>query len=132
MWTTILLIVACILSLIAIIMLNFSLSRYRKLAKLYKEEVEIYQRKTDILEQIKANCEIIETNQEQLIKWRDQWLNSLIIELISVMVAANSDSNGEELDKKLYKLLKNAGITDNWLKENDWFTEDEDDESTDV
>ena len=130
MWTTVLLTIACILSLIAIIMLNFSLNRYRKLAKLYKEEVEIYEQKTEILEQTKANCEIIETNQEQLIKWRDKWLNSLIIELISAMVAANPDIDTEALDKKVYQLVREAGITDNWLKENEWWVED--DESTDV
>ena len=121
MWTTVLLTVACILSAIAIIMLNFSLNHYRKLVKLYKEEVEIYQRKTDILEQIKANCEIIETSQEQMIKWRDQWLNSLIIELISVMTEANPDIDVDILDEKVYQLIRQTGITDDWLCENEWW-----------
>jgi len=131
-WTTIYMIIMLFINIALVALLCSEMNTRDRLIKLYKEEVEIYQQKIDILEQIKANCEIIETNQEQIIKWRDQSLNSLIIELISVTVAANPDSNGEELDKKLYKLLKNAGITDNWLKENDWFTEDEDDESTDV
>ena len=121
MWTTVLLTVACILSAIAIIMLNFSLNHYRKLVKLYKEEVEIYQRKTDILEQIKANCEIIETSQEQMIKWRDQWLNSWIIELISVMTEANPDIDVDILDEKVYQLIRQTGITDDWLCENEWW-----------
>lgn len=78
-------------------------------------------------------CYKISKDKEKEIAIKDGWVDSLIIELIGAVVIADFYSSEEMLDKEIYQLLRNVGITDDWLKENDWFTGDEiDDCSEDV
>ena len=129
-WTGVYMITMLLINIALVVLLCSETNTRDRLVKMYKEEIDLLKKQVSILDQIKSNSEIIEAGLTHKVMRRDQWLNSLIIELISTMTAVSPDINEEKLDEKVYQLVKEAGITDDWLKENEWWVED--DESTDV